>query len=219
MHARLRRTLAATTAALALAALPALAHTPATAAPGLAPAAAAAQPGLPPIGAEIPQSMLAADTPMLIGEELVSVDFRGGIRQRADVNPADPINSVRMRTVGFRVTADLPSADGAESPGTITLEQSDVDVEAESTLTRTQQFPPRYEQRDVIPFTAAIEREGSDPVVLEARKPMVLLGRLTQFPPRGDLYQLAEPVELVDPENPETVVAVLEKFPAKRGGL
>src|SRR5438094_10317009 len=49
-----------------------------------------AQTGLPPIGAEIPCSCLAINTPLRIRTALVSVDFRGGIRVRVDVHPDDP---------------------------------------------------------------------------------------------------------------------------------
>ncbi|WP_051813820.1 hypothetical protein [Streptomyces sp. NRRL S-340] len=157
--------------------------------------------------------MLAIDTPFQIGTRRVSLDFRGGIRQRVDVDPSDPVNSVRLRNVGFRVTAELP--DG----GTVTFEQSDVDTDAQSTLRVTQQFPPRFEERDVIPFTATIEEPDSEPLVLVSREPMVLHATLTQYPARGDLYQLEKPVDLVDPEHPDQVVAVLHGFPSKRGGL
>ncbi|MFE2521619.1 hypothetical protein [Streptomyces mirabilis] len=63
----------------------------------------------PPIGAEIPCSMLAINSPLKIRNSLVTVDFRGGIKHRVDANPNDPINSVRMRTVGFKISAELPS--------------------------------------------------------------------------------------------------------------
>lgn len=39
------------------------------------------------------------------------------------------------------------------------------------------------------------------------------------FPPRGDLYELVEPVDLVRTYDPDTVVGRLTAFPAKRGGL
>lgn len=60
---------------------------------------------------------------------------------------------------------------------------------------------------------------GSEPLVLTTKDPVVLIGQLTQFPPRGDLYQLQKPVELVDPEDPAKVLAVIEKFPVEVGGL
>lgn len=177
-------------------------------------------PGLPPIGAEIPCSRLAVNTPLRIKGALVSVDFRGGIKHRVDVNPDDPANSVRLREIGHRVTAELPREDGA-SGGTITIEQNDVDVDARSTLRLTQQFPPKYEFREFSSFTMTIDKpgDGDGALVLTTKEPMVLIGHLTQYPPRGDLYQLEKPVELVDPEDPTKVLVVIEKFPVKVGGL
>ncbi|MFB7214378.1 hypothetical protein [Streptomyces sp. NPDC056255] len=180
-------------------------------------------PGLPPIGAEIPCSRLAINTPLRIKDALVTVDFRGGIKHRIDVNPDDPINSVRVRTVGHRVSAELPGEDG-NGGGTITIEQNDVDVDSPSLLRLTQQFPPKYEFHEVTTFTMTIDQpeDGGEPLVLTTKDPMVLIGRLTQFPPRGDLYQLQKPVELVDPDDPDDptkVLAVIEKFPVKVGGL
>ncbi|MEW1794012.1 hypothetical protein [Streptomyces niveus] len=175
-------------------------------------------PLLPPIGAEIPCSRLAINTPLRINDSLVTVDFRGGIKHRVDVNPNDPVNSVRLRTVGHKVSAELPETEG-KSGGTVTIEQNDIDVDAESTLRVTQQFPPRFELREVTNFTMTIDHGEGEPLILTTRNPMVLVAQLTQFPPRGDLYQLEKPVELVDLEDETKVVAVIEKFPVKVGGL
>ncbi|WP_406325061.1 hypothetical protein [Streptomyces niveus] len=217
MPRRSRSALAACATLLALAACPAAMGT-ATAAPTApTPVTQRAQNGLPPIGAEIPFSMLAVNSPFRIGDELVSLDFRGGIKQRVDVNRDDPFNSVRLRTIGFRVSAELPG-DG----GTVTFEQYDVDVEASSTLTMTQRFPPKYEHTIVVPVTATIDRPGQDPVVLFSKGPMVFSAPITQFPPRGDQYQLRAPVDFVAEENAagsEKAEATLEKFPARVGGL
>lgn len=79
---------------------------------------------LPPIGAEIPCSMLASNSAVRIRTSLVSVDFRGGIKQRVDVNPDDPISSVRMRTVGFEISAELHGGDDEAGGDTITIEQN-----------------------------------------------------------------------------------------------
>ncbi|KAF9967246.1 hypothetical protein BGZ73_000635 [Actinomortierella ambigua] len=168
---------------------------------------------LPPIGAEIPLSMLAIDTPLQIQTSLVSVDFRGGIKHRVEVNPEDPYNSVRLRTIGFRVTAEHP--DG----GTFTIEQNDIDIDAKSLLRRVQRFPPSYEVVYVLPFTMTIDMPDSDLLVLESKEPAILRSTLTQYPPRGNLFILQAPVELVLPDGPVTTIATLQKFPAKMGGL
>lgn len=203
-----------------------------------APAAAAAgrvspNPLLPPIGAEIPCSCLAINTPLQIRTSLVTVDFRGGIKVRVDVNPNDPINSVRLRVVGHKVSAELPaSAQSSQGGGSITIEQNDVDVDPKSLLRLTQQFPPKFEQIMVLSFTMVIDQpeamlrmagirssKAYDPLILTTKDPAKLVGQLTQFPPKGDLYQLQNPVDLIDLENPDTTVATIQKFPVKVGGL
>ena len=203
-----------------------------------APAASAASPAspnplLPPIGAEIPCSCLAINTPLQIRTSLVTVDFRGGIKVRVDVNPDDPINSVRLRVVGHKVSAEFPRAQSqGAGGGSITIEQNDVDVDPKSLLRITQSFPPRFEQIMVLSFTMVIEQpqtmlamagikssKAYEPLILTTKDPAKLIGSLTQFPPKGDLYQLQNPVDLIDLENPDTVVATIQKFPVKVGGL
>ncbi|MEU1408378.1 hypothetical protein ABZ471_39820 [Streptomyces sp. NPDC005728] len=178
-------------------------------------------PALPPIGAEIPCSALAINTPLQIRNKLVSVDFRGGWKHRVDVNPDDPINSVRLRLIGFRMTAELPALDeGGAEGGTITIEQNDVDVDPASLLRLMQQFPPRYECTLVMsPCTMVIDQPGSEPLTLSTKDTFTLTTQLTQYPPRGDLFQLKKPVDFVAPDKPDIVVATIQKFPVKAGGL
>ncbi|MFC4565034.1 hypothetical protein ACFO4E_24525 [Nocardiopsis mangrovi] len=169
-------------------------------------------PALPPIGAEIPRSMIAVNSSLTYQGTPHTLDFRGGIKKRVDVNPVDPINSVRLRTVGFRLTGEH------DSLGTVTIEQNDIDADVQSLLTLTRQFPPEFIDRDVLSFSLTF---GSDdePIILTTREPMVLTAKLTQYPPRGDLYQLEKPVELVSLDDGDKVVAVLDALPLKTGGL
>ncbi|MFJ1548093.1 hypothetical protein [Streptomyces sp. NPDC088246] len=171
--------------------------------------------GLPPIGAEIPCSAIAINTPMKVNGVPVSVDFSGGRKYRVDVNPGDE-SSVRMRIVGHKMHEGGPREQNPD----FAFEQNDVDVDSPSILRLTQKFPPRYEFREVTSFTMTIDRpEDDEPIVLVTKEPMVLIGQLTQFPPRGDLFQLEKPVELINEDDPTKVVAVIEKFPVKIGGL
>jgi hypothetical protein len=178
---------------------------------------------LPPIGAEIPCSMLAINTPLTIRTSSVTVDFRGGIKFRVDVNPDDPQNSVRLRIIGHKVTAELPDARGrTRQGGSITIEQNDVDVDPKSLLTQTSQSPNRYDNTVVLDFTMTIDdpsQREREPLVLVTKNQQILRATLNRFPPAGDLYQQQNPVELVLPDDPDTVVAVIEHFPVKIGGL
>ncbi|GGQ32164.1 hypothetical protein [Streptosporangium pseudovulgare] len=209
MSVRLRRTLAACTTLLAFAAFPATAGTAAAAPPHAAAQRAAS--GLPPVGAKIPCTMLAVGSSLRIGTEQLTVDFRGGKMQRVEPNQDDPVRSVRMQTLGFRVAADLP--DG----GTAVIELDGEDRDAASTLTLIQSFPPRYRQVDVIPVKLTITRPDQAPIVLTARRPLVYEAELTQYPPRGDQYRLREPLDFLNADG--TTQATLETYPAKVGGL
>jgi hypothetical protein len=196
-----------------------------------APAAPLApSPLLPPIGAEIPMSMAANNVPLQLRGSLVSVDFKGGIKVRVEANPNDPVNSVRLRVIGFKMWAPLPATQDSRQGGSITIEQNDVDVDPQSLLRITQQYPPKFEQTMVLSFTMVVEQpEASssgktvqrmtEPLILTTKDPAKLIGALTQFPPKGDLYQLQNPVDLIDLENPDTTVATIQKFPVKVGGL
>lgn len=155
------RALAACAVAVALTALPAAAAGPATAAPAQT---AARFPSLPPIGAEVPSSVLAVGSLFEYRRAAYTVDFKGGIKQRVEVNPNDPINSVRLRTVGFRVSAELPGG------GRITLEQNDVDVDPKSILRLVSHFPPRFDEHDVIPVSATVELPGKETIVLDGNR-------------------------------------------------
>ncbi|MFJ2510146.1 hypothetical protein ACIPEL_04405 [Streptomyces griseoviridis] len=217
MFPRRRPALLTAAAVLALATGMTMTGTLATAA--TAPAHSASTRGsgaLPPIGAEIPSSMRADNSELEVQGTTYHVTFRGGIKQRVDVNPDNPVDSVRLRTVGFRVSAEI---DGGKYSSVI-FSQDESDDEAKSTLVRTQPFPAKYEERDELSFSATFEpRDGGEPLVLRTKEPMVLVASLTEFPARGDRYHLARPVELVDPQDPDRVEAVLKTFPSKRGGL
>jgi hypothetical protein len=206
---------------------------------------------LPKIGVEIPCSCLALNTPMTIGTSLFTLDFKGGIKIRVEINPNEPLNSVRLRVVGHKISAELPAADsGTESiqpksatiqpksatiqpkATTVTIEQNDLDIDAKSVLRLISKFPPKFEQLMVLSFTMTIDNPGavlrnagiqttvpSEPLVLSTKNPVQLTSKLTKFPPKGDIYKLTTPMELVLPDNPDTTIVRIDQFPVKVGGL
>ncbi|MEV8438642.1 hypothetical protein AB0425_14785 [Actinosynnema sp. NPDC051121] len=187
---------------------------------------------LPKIGVEIPCSCLALNTPMTIGTSLFTLDFKGGIKIRVEVNPGEPLNSVRLRVVGHKISAELPANDGTDEVTTVTIEQNDIDVDAKSVLRLVSKFPPKFEQLMVLSFTMTIDNPGavlrsagirttvpSEPLVLSTKNPVQLASKLTKFPPKGDLYKLENPMELVLPDNPDTTIVKIDTFPVKVGGL
>ncbi|MGW7614066.1 hypothetical protein ACWGKW_43975 [Streptomyces sp. NPDC054766] len=141
---------------------------------------------------------------------------------RVDLNPNDPATSVLLRLVGFRVAAELPPLDerAGGTGGTVIIEQSDIDVAPTSLLKVTQQSLLKYECSLVMsPFTMVIEEPGSERLVLSTKNKFTLTAQLTQYPPKGDQFQLQEPVGLVDPDKPDTIVATILKFQAKVSGM
>ncbi|WP_157620829.1 hypothetical protein [Saccharothrix sp. NRRL B-16348] len=189
---------------------------------------------LPKIGVEIPCSCLAVNTPMTIGTSLFTLDFKGGIKIRVEINPNEPLNSVRLRVVGHKVSAELPADDslGGSKPTTITIEQNDMDIDAKSVLRLISKFPPKFEQLMVLSFTMTIDNPGAvlqnagiqatvpdEPLVLSTKNPVQLTSKLTKFPPKGDLYKLTDPIELVLPDNPDTTIVRIDQFPVNVGKL
>ncbi|KAI8867850.1 hypothetical protein GQ42DRAFT_50108 [Ramicandelaber brevisporus] len=177
-------------------------------------------------GAKVHLSMQAAGVSIVLNGKPISVDFSGGIDVRVAANPKNLLESA-VSLSGFRMTAKLPSKSAVRAGGdgeTITIEQSDVDVTPGSLLKMTQQFPPKFEQIMVLSFTMTIDQPDlmlrkREPLVLTTKDPAILVGKLTQFPPMGDIYQLQNPIDLVLPDNPDTTIATIEKFPVKVGGL
>ncbi|MGO1051209.1 hypothetical protein [Crossiella sp. CA198] len=186
------------------------------------------QRGLPAVGAEIPIGLLALDAPTAIRTAQVNLDFRGGMRVRVLANPANPENSRRLKVIGHRVTAELPDIGdyARQSGGTVTIEQNDVD--AKSTLTLTDRSTNAFSLRLSLSFTMTIDQpddfrrmSGSgagriyEPLVLTTKEPQILVGTIYNFPPKGAYLRQLSPVDLVLPDDPDTVLAQIERFPVK----
>lgn len=157
-------------------------------------------------------SALAVDTPLQICDEAVSVDFRGGLKVRVDVNPEDPDNSVTLRMVSYKWEAQLPDSGG----GSITIEQGDVDIDPQSRLRINQEN--EYEHLCALLFTMTIDRPGTEPLILNAKSPATLIAKVSQYPPKAEVHTLQKPVDFSTEDDPDTVVTILE-FPLKMGGL
>lgn len=186
---------------------------------------------LPPVGEQVDEP-LDSDLVFTVNGRQCHAHVAGSIEEdviaqdRAD--ETDTLEETGLRLRGPEA-CDFGSEQAREGGGAVTIEQNDIDVDAKSLLRLTQQFPPKYEQIMVLSFTMTIDqpegasnnqaREGYEPLILTTKDPAKLIGQLTQFPPRGDLYRLQNPVDLVDLENPDVTVATIQKFPVKVGGL
>ena len=156
-------------------------------------------------------SALAVNTPLKIRDEAVSVDFRGGLKVRVQVNPEDPHNSVSLHMLDYKWSAELPD-DG----GSITIDRSEVDINPQSRLRINQEN--EYEHLCVLSFRMTIDRPDTEPLELQATSPAALIAKCSQYPPKGDVHTLQKPVDFSTEDDPDTVVTILE-FSLKMGGL
>jgi hypothetical protein len=166
---------------------------------------------IPPIGLEIPCSCYAVNVPLQVNVlGLITLDFKGGIKVRVEANLGAGLGGVRLKVIGFEVSADSPVL------GKVTLSQADIDTTPLSLLELTSNLPPTFRQTMFLDFTATIEKPpgGGPPMVLSNTKSATLLNnKLTVFPPQGSVYQLQQPVDLAPVGAPSQVVAQLLQFP------
>lgn len=168
---------------------------------------------LPSIGLEIPCSGYALNVPLQVNVlGLITLDFKGGITVRVEGNLREGLGGVRLRVIGFELSAESPVL------GTVTMSQADVDLTPLSLLELTKTLPPTFRNTFFLDFTVTIEKPpgGGPPLVLANTKTAQLfIDKLMQFPPQGDVYQLQEPVDLAPVGAPDQVVAQLQQFPVK----
>ncbi|MGH9893987.1 MAG: hypothetical protein ACREA0_18800 [bacterium] len=108
-------------------------------------------PYLLPIGLEIPCSMYANDVPVRVNVlGVITLVFTGGIRVRVEENMASGLGGVRLRVLGFEMTAE------SEFLGTVTLSQADIDSTPLS-LIEIIGNSPVFRQTMFLDFTATVE--------------------------------------------------------------
>jgi hypothetical protein len=166
---------------------------------------------LPPIGLEIPMSMYAVNVPFQINVlGLIQLDFKGGIRVRVEANIASGLGGVKLKTIGWEVSADSPVL------GRVTLSQSDVDNDPLGSLEVLGNLPPKYRNIMLTSFTCTIEKPpgGGPPLQLAGTKPWTIVNdSLTMFPPQGAVYQIPEPLNLAPIGTPGQIVATILQMP------
>lgn len=166
---------------------------------------------LPPIGLEIPCSMYAVNVPLQINVlGLIQLDFKGGIRYRIEANLGAGLGGVKLKIIGFEMSADSPVL------GKVTLSQADIDTTPLSLLEVISTLPPKFRVTTFLDVTMTLEKPpgGGPPLVLANTKTMALLNdNLTVFPPQGSVFQLQQPVDFAPVGAPNQVIAQLLQFP------
>lgn len=177
-------------------------------------------PTLPAPGTSYDLGVLAADVPIAYRDARVSFpNVRGSVN--FDIQP-----SIKLTDPLVAVVKEFALKGRIEQGTAITIEQ---DRTSESSLRLIPGDDPKLEHTMALDFTVTISNpppgmapaEGSDlPLVLTTKNPAVLIGNLTQFPPQGDLYQLQDPIELVQANTTQgeaEVVATIKEFPLQIG--
>ncbi|UQA55544.1 hypothetical protein [Polyangium aurulentum] len=166
---------------------------------------------LPPIGLEIPCSMHAVDVPLRVeGLGVVTLTFKGGIKVRVEANLPGGLGGIKLRVIGYEMTADSPVL------GRVTLCQADTEVTPLSLLELVKSLPPTFRNTIFLDVTLTFEKPPAGvPRVLSNPKTMALVNEnLPMFPPQGSVYQLQAPVDFAPPDAPTRVLAQLQAFPA-----
>ncbi len=165
---------------------------------------------LPPIGREIPCSSHASETPLRVNVlGLVTLDFKGGWKVRVEENISSGLGGVRLRVIGNEWSAY------SDVLGQVTISQADVDTTPLSLLELINNSPPVFRNTMFLDWTVSVEKPpgGGPPAVWANTKPATLLNNnLNSFPPRGEVFQLQQPVDLAPVGDPNQVVAQLQQF-------
>ncbi|MCY0922852.1 hypothetical protein OS965_32715 [Streptomyces sp. H27-G5] len=141
---------------------------------------------------------------------VVVLDFAGGLRVRVEENIEGGLGGVRLKVIGFEMSAVHPAL------GKVTMRQADTDTTPPSPLEVVADNPPKFSSTFLLDYNLTIEKPagGGPPMTLANTKTATLANRsLSVFPPNGDVYQLQEPVDLAPIGKSSDVVAQLIQFP------
>src|SRR5262249_23515596 len=153
------------------------------------------------IGQEISCTLYASDVPLqfnILG--MLTLDFRGGLRFRAEANLASGLGGVRLKMIGFEVSASSPVL------GNVTITQADIDTTPLSLLYIGSNAAGAYRQTMLLDVTMTIEKPpgGGPPLVLSNPGTATLINdSLKAFPPQGAVFQLQQPVDFAPPGAPD----------------
>ncbi len=142
------------------------------------------------------------------------LDFKGRIRERVEATSSSGLAGVSVKVVGFEVSATdadlglvtISQRDGAAAPGEVVL---------------IRDAPRAYRHTVRVNVGLSIETPpgGGEPLLLHSIQALTYLHPSVRFyPPRGDTYQIAEPLEFALPDNPGRVLATLERYSVAVGG-
>jgi hypothetical protein len=177
--------------------------------------------GIPAPGTEVTLTERATGVDLVCAGAHHTVDLAGSSAIRigsTHITEGHPV--VELETDAEDLTGSSPQlgavtvAETAPADGDITEQSADQPFPATAALGLQLKIT-----LEMNPCTSPTGRRAYEPLILTTKDPAQLIGTLTQFPPKGDLYQLQNPVDLFGLDNPDTVVATIQKFPVRVGGL
>ncbi|WP_193978894.1 hypothetical protein [[Phormidium] sp. LEGE 05292] len=165
----------------------------------------------PPIGLVIRCSQYAVNVPLQVNVlGLVTLDFKGGFDVRVEKPTSEGLGGLKLKILAYEISADSPVL------GRVTISWADIETTPLSTLVIIKSLPPTFQNTLYLDFTMTIEKPpgGGPPLVLSNTKTAEHLNnKLPMFPPQGNVYQLAAPVDLAPIGAPSQVVAQLQQLP------
>lgn len=153
-----------------------------------------------------------------VGQTHHRADFRGHLKVHLDPDFLAHFHSGARSHVPHVIDEHQSQGTGA-GIGTITIRKDPDREPPPSTLTAAtpgQPFPAVHEMPMNIHMTIPSRLPG---ITLRNKIPpnpgpaILRNANVTDFPPQGDLYQLVEPIELEDVNNPGPVLATILTFP------
>ncbi|MBV8822781.1 MAG: hypothetical protein JO125_00995 [Chloroflexi bacterium] len=149
-------------------------------------------------------------------------DFQGNLKVLLDPNKLTQFLSGAISLVPLLIQEHVSNGVGAII-GPITVVKDPNREPPQSTLTSPtpgQPFPAIQEMVVNIHVTIPNLLPGitlQNKIPTNPGPPILRNGNVTGFPPKGDLYNLSEPIDLEDVNNPGPVLATIKTFPVKVG--
>lgn len=135
----------------------------------------------------------AEGTEVTLRAKTMLLDFTGECRLGRGGNT--------LRLTGFRLTAELPDAGGAEDGGTVALEQA-------GAVTARPQGGGRVAYDLTVPLSATVTQPDGM-IQLDASEPARWRVTTAAFPPQGEFELEGDAVDFVLPESPESTTLVV----------
>lgn len=158
---------------------------------------------------------------VFVGQRVKTGPLKGKATFEVESNKGDP-SSVQTKIREFYLTS--PAKQGGV---TIAVEPANRNVKDRSVLRHNRSESPKLQHTLKVPLNITVRypevlglpADTEEPLTLKAEEAAILVGTLSDFPPRGARYKLKETAELSLPGQPGNDLATIVKFPVKVEGF